>query len=307
MINVNANAGCVFNCAEDEIETTSEPINDEIGGRYFEDQPDVTDDYQIHVIYSLYANSKDNKGDVNGDWEEWIEIADKYILNATKKSSRSNVGQKFKWDFRKDGKLDVSFLRFPITEKEMNECEYSCGNLFGRTIIEAGFNNPKKIYLNFGDFKYKDWPYSGGYPIFNIFTTNTSARLRPKDFGYFALHEGIHAMGGIFKCSPNHFEGHNTRKTSDLMSREGNGRNHSLDPKNDDYYDHEIEHCPDIKDSVFLTPTSNTPYSPFEVLCLPKEKWEVTNKKLEGDPEGCFYSRNDVNVDWKDSIGIFKD
>tara|TARA_Y100001960_G_C14657959_1_gene819304 strand:- start:979 stop:1230 length:252 start_codon:yes stop_codon:yes gene_type:complete len=70
IINVNANAGCVFNCAEEEVATTSDPINDEIEGRYFEDQPDVTDDYQIHVIYSLYANSRDNKGDVNGDWEK---------------------------------------------------------------------------------------------------------------------------------------------------------------------------------------------------------------------------------------------
>ena len=92
-----------------------------------------------------------------------------------------------------------------------------------------------------------------------------------------------------------------------LIACEGDGTNHSLDPNNDDYYDHEIEHCPDIKDSVFLTPTSSNPYSPFEVLCLPKDKWEVTNKKLEGNPEGCFYSRNDVNVEWKDGIGIFKD
>ena len=29
-------------------------------GRYFEDQPDVNNDYQIHFIYMLDKNGKDN-------------------------------------------------------------------------------------------------------------------------------------------------------------------------------------------------------------------------------------------------------
>ena len=66
------------------------------------------------------------------------------FLKQLKKSSGLNVGQKYKWDFREDGKLDLSFIRLPITEKEMNNCKYICGNNFGCKIIEAGFNNPKK-------------------------------------------------------------------------------------------------------------------------------------------------------------------
>jgi len=45
---------------------------DEKPGRFFEDQSDVNGDYQIHVIYSLYSDSKDNEGDINGKWEEWF-------------------------------------------------------------------------------------------------------------------------------------------------------------------------------------------------------------------------------------------
>ena len=38
-------------------------------GRFFEDQPDVTDDYQIHFNYLLAADSEDREMDINGKME----------------------------------------------------------------------------------------------------------------------------------------------------------------------------------------------------------------------------------------------
>ena len=38
---------------------------DEKSGRFFEDQPDVNDDFQIHVIYLLGKKGKDKERDVN--------------------------------------------------------------------------------------------------------------------------------------------------------------------------------------------------------------------------------------------------
>ena len=35
--------------------------SDEKSGRFFEDQPDVTDDYQIHFNYLLAADSEDQR------------------------------------------------------------------------------------------------------------------------------------------------------------------------------------------------------------------------------------------------------
>ena len=35
-------------------------------GRFFEDQPDVNDDYQVHIIYMLLKDSKDKEEDING-------------------------------------------------------------------------------------------------------------------------------------------------------------------------------------------------------------------------------------------------
>ena len=48
---------------------------DEKPGRFFEDQPDVNDDYQIHFIYMLDKDGKDNEIDINGNMEkELIEL-----------------------------------------------------------------------------------------------------------------------------------------------------------------------------------------------------------------------------------------
>ena len=44
-------------------------VSDEKPGRFFQDQPDVTDDYQIHFIYLLAKKTKDKERDING----WIE------------------------------------------------------------------------------------------------------------------------------------------------------------------------------------------------------------------------------------------
>ena len=80
-----------------------------------------------------------------------------------------------------------------------------------------------------------------------------------------------------------------------MMSQEGGGTNLSLDPKNDDYWGHNNKSCPDIQDSVYFTPTSDTPFDPFEVACLPKEKWKITNHDYKnyadrrGDDHDCYY------------------
>ena len=96
------------------------------------------------------------------------------------------------------------------------------------------------------------------------------------------------------------------------MSRSGDGTNHTLDPKNDDYWGHNNKTCPDMQDSVYFTPTSDTPFDPFEVTCMPKEKWKFTKHDYQniedrrGEGGQCFYARGDVNVPWKKELGIFK-
>ena len=220
-------------------------------------------------------------------------------------------GQRMKLDYRKDGKLDISFIRLGVTKKEFRDCSGSCGNLAERTIINAGFNNPKKIYVNFGDYSYAEWPYSAGFPIFNIFSTASGSRLNKSEVGYFLLHEALHSMGGIYSCSPKHVNGHNTNKSSDMMILQGDGRNMTLYPKNDDYWGHKNLSCPDLQDSVYFTPTSDTPFDPFEVTCLSKDKWKITKHDYKNfeDRRGigyqCFYTRDDVTAPWEKEFGIY--
>ena len=64
--------------------------SDKKPGRFFEDQPDVNDDYQIHIIYSLLKDTKDKEGDINGAIEKWIKTSDKYILKTTKKANEKS-------------------------------------------------------------------------------------------------------------------------------------------------------------------------------------------------------------------------
>ena len=56
--------------------TSSIFASDEKPGRFFEDQPDVNDDYQIHFIYLLAKKTKDKERDING----WVEKAIHFII-----------------------------------------------------------------------------------------------------------------------------------------------------------------------------------------------------------------------------------
>ena len=60
--------------------------SDEKPGRFFEDQPDVSDDYQIHFIYMLTASDKDNELDINGEIEEYADKINALVEKFSKKT-----------------------------------------------------------------------------------------------------------------------------------------------------------------------------------------------------------------------------
>ena len=76
-------------------------LADEKPGRFFKDQPDVNDDYQIHFIYFLAKNTKDKERDINGWIEKQVKKTDDLFFELTGNK------QRFKLDRRKDGKLDI--------------------------------------------------------------------------------------------------------------------------------------------------------------------------------------------------------
>ena len=127
--------------------STSLFASDEKPGRFFVDQTDVNDDFQIHIIYLLAKKSKDKKRDLNG----WIEKEVKKIDDLFFKLTGNK--QRLKFDYRKDGKLDVSFVRMDRKALKNKGWNMSYPDYF---LQKNGFNNPKKLYFSFVESKHND-------------------------------------------------------------------------------------------------------------------------------------------------------
>ena len=90
-------------------------------GRFFEDQPDVNDDYQIHFIYLLSSDGKDKELDISGWIEKRVNSVNRKFLKMSARNKKSNgIGQQFKLDMTKEGKLDVTFVRMNVSKKQLD-------------------------------------------------------------------------------------------------------------------------------------------------------------------------------------------
>ena len=72
--------------------------SDDKPGRFFEDQPDVNDDYQIHFNYLLAQDSEDRELDINGKMEKIILMMNKWMEISTRKKG-DKVPRKYKLDY----------------------------------------------------------------------------------------------------------------------------------------------------------------------------------------------------------------
>ncbi len=221
-------------------------------GRFFEDQPDTNDDYQIHFIYMLDINGKDNELDINGELEKIIEEMNQKMFELTGNK------QKYKLDYRQDGKLDISFVRLDKkgTKKGWNN------NYPDYFIQNLGFNNPKKLYYSFVDsFTHRD---GGQMGVHSGYTFIKRAGSR-EDIIKITIHELLHGNGFSWKCTKGNRNGHVSGPS--VLSNENN---HYILGKM--IYEHGDESCPDLKDSVYMTPTSDDPYDPLPMVCYLAER-----------------------------------
>ena len=89
--------------AEAKAEQEKQAQIDKKPGRFFEDQPDVNDDYQIHFNYLLALDGEDREWDINGKMEEmFLEMNEKMLKATARHKYSGGVGKKYKFDFRKD-------------------------------------------------------------------------------------------------------------------------------------------------------------------------------------------------------------
>ena len=260
---VNINDPAFVKYTEQKKLTYKNP-KDDIPGRFLYDQEDVTDDYQVHAIYVLASDSKDKQYDVKGVIERIVLKGNKHFKNKTKE-------KQFRLDLTKDGKLDVSFLRLPITKKQLNKHEDGTVFIAAET-VRNGFYHPKKLYTIFYQDAYKrEWGQVGDAiletPTGKVEVvggvTYLGSEMGTKDAMNPHLHELFHALGFVQLCAPKAVIEKNSRWgkndhlsfTNDIMSDRDSGSK-NIDIKRKQYYGHSNKDCPmDLRKSVFLEPT----------------------------------------------------
>ena len=235
--------------------------NDKKPGRFFEDQPDVNDDYQIHFNYLLAQDSEDRELDINGKMEKIILMANKWMEISTSKNKKGDkVPRKYKLDYRSDGKLDITFIRMDKNFKNLHK--YANNTITPFLYKKKGQTNNKKIYFNFADINSVDGG-EAGVGFGSIFLRNKSVGT-DKRKAAIALHELLHTQGMGTNCIPGIKNNHYTNRDSRLMLN-------SVDPSSPrigKIYAHDIEMCPQLMDSVYITPTRENPYDPYKIFCL---------------------------------------
>jgi len=243
-------------------------LADQKPGRFFEDQPDVTDDYQIHFNYLLAADSEDREWDINGKMEKILLELNNAMAKATAKHKKGDgVARKYKFDYRADGKIDITFIRMDKKHKEL--VTWANDDIIPFLNKVKGQKNVKKHYYNFADFSNVDGGEAGvGYGTTYLKTSSNSG---DKNKMLVTLHELHHSMGGGYNCVPGISNLH--YKDRERVAQLNKGTR--LGPT----YAHNKSDCPQLQDVVFLTPTSKTPYDPYEVNCL-FNLGKYTNKNI---------------------------
>ena len=264
--------------AEAKAEKKKQMQIDKKPGRFFEDQPDVNDDYQIHFIYLLSSDGKDKELDISGWIEKRVNSVNRKFLKMSARNKKSNgIGQQFKLDMTEEGKLDVTFVRMNVSKKQLDVPDYPTEMIYFY-LRQKGFNNPKKVYATFAGFKSKHGNSDGGegyVPMMIIYAPAVKTYGQP-DMDLVILHELFHTQAAAYACGKRTSEGAHV-KGSDILAV--NIVKSSIDSKNDTYYRHDIEGCPDLAKSVFVTPTAEGPWDPYDVFCK-RKRGNLTHKAL---------------------------
>jgi len=257
------------------------------------DRPDDVDGYQIHFIYSIPSDGKDDLLDVNGKIALSAVAMNYWLENKT--------GHRLRYDTY-NGELDISFMQIDATAEEIYALGTDVLSLMEYEVKSRGFNTDHKLYVVHYDGFFAtqegfcglaSYPPEGagitavlllrGYNP-NLDLTCPRQFTQSEDFtGYFEmtiLHELLHLMGMVPSCASHYSDGHVSDSSQDLLYFQYDGSYSPLytylDLHNDDYYNHGNPECPDLARSIFLDP----PPSNAE---LPPD-WDVSSTFMPQNP-----------------------
>lgn len=249
----------------------------QVAARATEDRPDVSQDYQVHLVYALPKDGKDRNLDTDGTIARSFSKANEWF-------AEQSGGPGLRLDRAVDGSVDVSFVRLSQTDKQIRKAGAWVRDEIEKEINALGFNDPKKVYLVYYDGRSNFACGGGAWPpklkgntaalYLRAFVNGTACYgagfatadgREPRYTEFAALHEIFHTLGFVPECSPRHTRaGHTSGGNTDLMyAGDQRWRPSRIDIGNDDYYSHGLYACPDLANSVFLdTPSSGTELPP---------------------------------------------
>ena len=263
---------------------------DIIEGRSFNDKDDQFDNMQFHAILMLPCEMEDRKFDVNFNIESSILAINKWFMEKSKvqkiqfdKNDKNRIDVTFlrvnktmEWFDNKikdnEKKIDVSDKikniiftnkdkfnnfdkkKFIIFFEGWERRKYVNYNVCGK----SNYDGKIAIYFTASRFK----KYIGDDIILKnnkrIFTCTQNDHLNdPNDLTFgdaeaTILHEILHTLGAPSTCGNNLDDSgfHLVDNTNDILHKESG--NEYLDFNNDDYYNHNIIGCRDLKNSKYL-------------------------------------------------------
>ena len=133
--------------------------------------------------------------------------------------------------------------------------------------VSIGDGEEKKLYLSFTDASSGDGGQMGPHHGY-IFIGKASGQIDK-----ISVHELLHGLGFAMPCSKGQQRGAHLGSGilgPDLQKKLGKA-----------IYNHGDPTCPDLKDSVYLTPTSDNPFDPLPIAC-------ALSQKVRGYPPGNF-------------------
>ena len=114
--------------------------------RSYVDLKDIDDGYNIHIIYAIPSDGIDKEYDLNSKIGMMVYQMNKWFNKQTK-NRLFKEGQFLKFDKKKDGKLDITFLQLGLSDQEISQKGIQAVNILQPEIARLGFNNPKKNIL----------------------------------------------------------------------------------------------------------------------------------------------------------------
>ena len=257
------------------------PITD----RSYADRPDDYEgQYQFHVIYVLLKDQDDVNRDTNGSIANSIKLANTWF-------EQQSGGSTLRFDTYQ-GQPDITFLSLDKTSKEVLESlrplyekekkkdpsiviEDFYFDWFDDQIRRLRISLPGKYYIMYLELEHPNLcgrsQFSNHLGLFFLQSSGCGyGRLGVDKYAweneFVLIHELLHGIGFVPICAPHYTEDnpyHVNDTDKDLMySYVGRGQSAILDYGNDDYFNHNIENCPDLADSVFLEPSPQNAVEP---------------------------------------------